>query len=67
MRNGNAPLGAVQRDGPKRDDPSVTPPAHTRQAERDEREKRKHEASESELPSTQEKNPIPPGTTRQTS
>ncbi|PVX81393.1 hypothetical protein [Paraburkholderia unamae] len=41
-----------------------TPPADTQQAERDAREKSKHERSENELPSTQDKNPIPPGTTR---
>ncbi|SDE36851.1 hypothetical protein [Paraburkholderia lycopersici] len=42
-------------------------PAHTQQEKRDESEKSKHEASENDLPSTQEKNPIPPGTTRNTS
>ena len=50
-----------------RDDRSTTPPAGTVQGEKDEREKRKHPASENELPSTQEKNPIPPGTTERSS
>lgn len=67
MRNGNAPVDATQQDGAKHDNRPATPPSNTRQAERDEHEKRKHEASENELPSTQEKNPIPPGTTRRTS
>ncbi|MEX3687132.1 hypothetical protein AB3X91_05340 [Paraburkholderia sp. BR14263] len=42
-------------------------PERTRQEKRDESEKSKHETSENELPSTQEKNPIPPGTTQKTS
>lgn len=67
MRNGNAGLRAAQQDGPEHDERATTPPAHTSQAERDEREKRKHEDSENELPSTQEKNPIPPGATQRTS
>ncbi|WP_250520152.1 MULTISPECIES: hypothetical protein [unclassified Caballeronia] len=32
----------------------------TMQHQLDEREKRTHDASENELPSTQEKNPVPP-------
>jgi len=48
----------------RHDDASTTPPAHTRQTEVEEREKRKHDRSENELPSSQEKNPVPPGTTR---
>lgn len=39
-------------------------PRPTRQSELDELEMRKHEQSENELPSTQDKNPVPPGTTR---
>ncbi|MEM5425953.1 MULTISPECIES: hypothetical protein [Paraburkholderia] len=46
---------------------NTAPPARTRQEKRDESEKSKHETSENELPSTQEKNPIPPGTTQKTS
>lgn len=51
---------------PVHDDESTTPPtrpAPTHQSEQDEREKRKHPDSENDLPSTQEKNPVPPGTT----
>ena len=48
----------------RHDDASTTPPAHTRQEELEESEKRKHDRSENELPSSQEKNPVPPGTTR---
>lgn len=36
----------------------------TRQRDLDEREKRTHETSENALPSTQEKNPVPPDSTR---
>ncbi|MEX3943235.1 hypothetical protein AB4Y44_27515 [Paraburkholderia sp. BR10937] len=52
---------------PEGDRRSTARPADTKQAEREERVKRKHEASENELPSTQEKNPVPPGTTQGTS
>jgi hypothetical protein len=46
------------------DDRATTPPAGTRQAESDARDKHRHDKSENELPSSQEKNPVPPGTTR---
>jgi hypothetical protein len=36
----------------------------TKQRELDERDKGTHEASENELPSTQDKNPVPPASTR---
>lgn len=49
---------------PVRDDRTTTPPAHTHQADKDAAEQRKHPASENALPSTQDKNPIPPGSTR---
>ncbi|WP_322034122.1 hypothetical protein [Paraburkholderia sp. J76] len=49
------------------DDRADARPAHAEPGERDEREKRRHEKSENELPSTQDKNPIPPGTTQRTS
>jgi outer membrane translocation and assembly module TamA len=42
--------------------PSVT--RDTKQKGLDAQEKRKHEKSENELPSAQEKNPVPPGSTR---
>lgn len=52
------------------DNASTTPPAHTpahtKQTELDEREKRRHDASESALPSSQEKNPVPPDSTDST-
>jgi hypothetical protein len=38
----------------------AAPPSETRQTRLDQREKRTREASENELPSTQEKNPVPP-------
>lgn len=41
------------------------PPPHTAQTERDEREKRRHPASENALESSQDKNPIPLDSTRQ--
>jgi hypothetical protein len=47
-----------------RTDASTTTPSPLEQTELDEREKRKHETSENELPSTQEKNPVPPESTR---
>jgi len=43
-----------------RDDSPPTSSQDTKQRQLDEREKRTHEASENELPSTQEKNPVPP-------
>ena len=43
-----------------RDDSSSTSAANTKQPALDEREKRTHEQTENELPSTQEKNPVPP-------
>jgi len=46
------------------DEASTTPPAHTKQTDLEKEEKRKHDKSENELPSSQEKNPVPPGTTR---
>ena len=58
-----APRDAGRHDDERlrRDDASTTPPAHTRQTELEESEKRKHDKSENELPSSQEKNPVPPG------
>jgi hypothetical protein len=50
------PVGRAETTAP--------PPSETKQTQLDEREKRAHEASENELPSTQEKNPVPPGTTK---
>lgn len=46
------------------DEASTTPPAHTKQTELERNEKRKHDQSENDLPSSQEKNPVPPETTR---
>lgn len=46
------------------DEGSSTPPAHTKQTELERDEKRKHDKSENDLPSSHEKNPVPPGTTR---
>jgi len=43
-----------------RDDSAPPPSEDTTQRQLDEREKRTHEASENELPSSQEKNPVPP-------
>jgi len=43
-----------------RDDSPPTSSQDTKQRQLDEREKRTHEASENELSSTQEKNPVPP-------
>ncbi|MCP3725575.1 hypothetical protein M3I53_21010 [Paraburkholderia sp. CNPSo 3272] len=59
--------GTRPAQSPEGDRRNTAPPEHTRQEKRDESEKSKHEASENELPSTQEKNPIPPGTTQKTS
>ncbi|SAL74876.1 hypothetical protein [Caballeronia telluris] len=42
----------------------AAPPPETKQTQADQREKRTHEASENELPSTQEKNPVPPNSTK---
>ncbi|SPB16789.1 hypothetical protein NOV72_03988 [Caballeronia novacaledonica] len=42
------------------DEPVGTSTDDTKQGQLDERDKRTHEASENELPSTQEKNPVPP-------
>lgn len=67
MRNGNIPVDAERQGASGHDDRPSTPPGPIAPGERDEREKRKHDASENELASTQEKNPIPPGTTRRTS
>ena len=47
-----------------RDDSPAQPATDTKQKELDERLKRTHEASENELPSSQDKNPVPPGSTR---
>ncbi|KXU85274.1 hypothetical protein CR51_40670 [Caballeronia megalochromosomata] len=44
-----------------RDDSAPASAQDTKQRQLDEREKRTHEASENELPSTQDKNPVPPG------
>lgn len=49
---------------PVRDDRTTTPPAHTHQADENAAERRQHSATENALPTTQDKNPIPPGTTR---
>ena len=65
MRNENGICAAGH--GLEHDDRTATPPAGAEPGEKDEREKRKHPASENELPSTQEKNPIPPGTTQRSS
>ncbi|KAK47996.1 hypothetical protein BG58_38325 [Caballeronia jiangsuensis] len=43
-----------------RDDATPTRSENTTQRQLDEREKRTHEASENELPSSQDKNPVPP-------
>lgn len=61
-----APRGMAHRGDERldEDEASATPPAHTKQTEADRREKRKHEKSENDLPSSQEKNPVAPGTTR---
>ncbi|MDR5755174.1 MULTISPECIES: hypothetical protein [unclassified Caballeronia] len=50
------PVGRTETPAP--------PAAETKQTQLDQREKRTHEASENELPSTQEKNRVPPGTTK---
>ncbi|SAK65059.1 hypothetical protein [Caballeronia ptereochthonis] len=47
-----------------RDGSPATSSLDTKQRKLDEREKRTHEASENELPSTQEKNRVPPDSTR---
>jgi hypothetical protein len=39
------------------------PTGDTQQTDLDAQEKRKHESSENELPSSQEKNPVPPDST----
>lgn len=53
---------------PVRDDRTTTPPAHTpahtHQTDKDAAEQSRHTPSENALPTTQDKNPIPPGTTR---
>lgn len=41
------------------------PPSDTAQSARDKQEKRKHPGSENALESSQDKNPIPPGSTRE--
>lgn len=46
------------------DDGATTPPTGTRQAQSDERDRRTHDKSENELPSSQEKNPVPRDSTR---
>jgi len=43
----------------------VNPPSDTAHTARDEQEKRKHPGSENALESSQDKNPIPPGSTRE--
>lgn len=43
-----------------RDESTPTPSEDTKQRQLDEREMRTHEVSENELPSSQEKNPVPP-------
>lgn len=58
---------AAMEHRPGHVDRSRTPPAHTGQSEKEAREKRKHPASENELPSAQQNNPIPRGTTQRTS
>lgn len=47
-----------------RDDSPTASGAKTKQRELDERVKRTHETSENELPSSQDKNPVPPDSTR---
>ncbi|KIG03777.1 hypothetical protein [Caballeronia concitans] len=42
----------------------ATPSSDTRQQNLDAKEKQTHEASENALPSSQDKNPIPPDSTR---
>lgn len=42
----------------------VTPSSRTEQEARDVEEKRRHSSSENALDSTQDKNPVPPGSTR---
>ena len=43
----------------------VNAPSDTAQSARDKQDKRKHPASENALESSQDKNPIPPGSTRE--
>ncbi|MGF6674090.1 hypothetical protein [Paraburkholderia tuberum] len=43
----------------------VATPTDTQQSRKDEQEKQKHAASENELQSAQDKNPIPPDPTRE--
>ena len=53
---------ADDMDEPVGRDESAPPSSQdTKQAELDARTKRGHEASENALPSSQEKNPVPPG------
>jgi hypothetical protein len=48
---------------PGRDQTPGTRPPHTKQTELDELERHKHEKSENDLPTSQDKNPVPPGST----
>lgn len=47
------------------DEPVSGESPETQQTDLDKQEKRKHESSENELPSSQEKNPVPPDSTEQ--
>jgi len=59
----DANMSGKQGIRPGKDSP-VSPPSDTAQTARDAEEKRKHPASENALESSQDKNPIPPGSTR---
>jgi hypothetical protein len=62
-RRENANVPAEDGAAPRKKSQTM-PPSDTEQSVRDESEKRRHAPSENALKSSQDKNPIPPGSTR---